>query len=108
MKCESTEIGKNLTFRAPGDLLSTNSLALRIEADALLKLEDARGTEWSVFVLDLRAARMVDSVGLNVIVTLLRRVQKKGRRMRVECSSPNVFRTFTFTRLDQLIELVQV
>jgi len=51
---------------------------------------------------------MVDSVGLNLIVTLLKRVQQRGGRMQIAYSSPNIFRTFTFTRLDKHVELVKV
>ena len=51
---------------------------------------------------------MVDSVGLNLIVTLLKRVSKSGARMQIAYSSPNVLRTLTFTRLDKHVELVKV
>jgi len=50
---------------------------------------------------------MVDSVGLNLVVTVLKHVQKRGARMRVAYSALNVLRTFTFTRLDKHLELVK-
>jgi anti-anti-sigma factor len=97
-----------LSLRVPGDLLSTNADALRTEAFALLQPGDGLAEPWTKFVLDLSSARMIDSVGLNLVVALLKRVQKRGARMQVVYSCPHVLRTFAFTRLDQHVEMVKV
>ena len=99
---------KSLTLRVPGDLLSTNAEALRLEILPLIEVSDRAPQPWSTFILDLTAAVMVDSVGLNLIVTLLKRVQKSGAKMQIAYSNPNVLRTLTFTRLDKHVELARV
>ena len=97
-----------LTLRVPGDLISTNAEALRAEINGLLEPSERSARSWNAFRLDLSAATMVDSVGLNLIVTLLKRVKKAGGTMQIAYSSPNILRTLTFTRLDQHAELVRV
>jgi anti-anti-sigma factor len=96
-----------LTFRVSGDLISTSVEGLRKDAASFLDAADGPPPAWNILHLDLTAAKMVDSVGLNLVVALLKRAQKHGRRMRVTCGSANVVRTFAFTRLDQHVELVK-
>lgn len=99
---------KSLTLHVPGDLLSTNAEALLRELNRLFEASARPPGSWNTFRLDLSVATMVDSVGLNLIVTLLKRVRKSGARMQIAYSSPNVLRTLTFTRLDKHVELVKV
>jgi anti-anti-sigma factor len=89
-----------------GDLVSTTAEQLRPEINKLI--EDAAGkpVTWQTFRLDLSAAKMVDSVGLNFIVTLLKSVQKHGSKMQIIYANQNVHRTFLFTRLDKHLELI--
>jgi len=96
-----------LTVYVTGDLTSTNAEALRGEMGGLPEAPGGAPQKWNTLKLDLTAAQMVDSVGLNLIVTLLKRVQKCGARMQIACSSPNVLRTLTFTRLDTHVDLVK-
>jgi anti-anti-sigma factor len=61
---------------------------------------------WKSIVLDLRAARIVDSVGLNLIVSIIRTARPSGRTVRVLVSNQNVRRVLAFTRIDQHAEIV--
>jgi anti-anti-sigma factor len=97
----------SLTLCVPGDLISTNAEATRNEAVNVLETAESAQPGWNLFQLDLTAARMVDSVGLNLIVYILRRVKTRGARMQITYTSPNILRIFTFTRLDQQVELVR-
>lgn len=99
---------KTLTVPVPGDLVSTNADKLRQDLHEVLEPAAAGQQAWQVVKLDLTSAKMVDSVGLNLIVTILRAVQKSGAKMQVVCSNPNVHRTFLFTRLDKHIELIKI
>ena len=97
-----------LTLRVVGDLISTNAQGVRKEIDELFGNSETAPFSCSTLRLDLSEAQMVDSVGLNLIVFLLKRVQKLGAKLQVAYSSPNVLRTFTFTRLDRHLELLKV
>jgi len=95
---------KTLHVTIPGDILSTNAEALR--RDIMAALNDSTQTTLSVLELDLRAARMVDSAGLNLIVSLVRAASQRSCRTRALVENANVHRTFLFTRLDRYLELV--
>jgi len=49
---------------------------------------------------------MIDSVGLNFVVTILKAVQANKGKLEVVYANPNVHRTLLFTRLDKHATLV--
>jgi anti-anti-sigma factor len=51
-------------------------------------------------------AKMIDSVGLNFVVTILKAVQANKGKLEVVYANPNVHRTLLFTRLDKHATLV--
>ena len=96
----------NLVVTLDGDLVSTTAEPLRQEINQLLDTPAGQPVAWRIFRLDLSQAKMVDSVGLNFIVTILKSVQKQGGKMQVVYANQSVHRTFLFTRLDKHLELV--
>jgi len=90
------------------DLTSTTVEQLRPELHAQLGAPNTASAAWKLFRLDLAATKMVDSVGLNLIIGLLKSVQQRGAKMQILCANPNVHRTFLFTRLDQHVELIKI
>ena len=96
-----------LTVTIRGDLVSTTADQVRGQMTALLEAPNPPDAGWKLFRLDLVSAKMVDSVGLNFIVTILKAVQKNGAKMQVLYANQNVHRTFLFTRLDKHVELVK-
>jgi anti-anti-sigma regulatory factor len=49
---------------------------------------------------------MVDSVGLNLLVSLIKAAQQQNRKARIRTVNTHVRRALKFTRLDQLAEVV--
>jgi len=96
---------QTLTIVIPGDLTSTHVRELRAEIDAVLAESPVH---WQLLLFDLTAAKMVDSMGLNLIVAVYKAAQRSGAKMRLTCSNPNVHRALIFTRLDKFVELVMV
>lgn len=99
---------KILTLRVPGDLISTNVEALHSEINGLLGPANISSQSWNIFRLDLSSTTMVDSVGLNLIVTVLKRVQTREAKMQIAYSSQHVLRALTFTRIDKYVELMKI
>ena len=97
-----------LHVAVPGDILSTNADALRDELFGVLESADIRSASWNTFRLDLTAAQMVDSVGLNLIVSLVRVVKARNGKVEATIRSANIYRTFLFTRLDKQIQLTKI
>ncbi|MFP4282371.1 MAG: STAS domain-containing protein [Opitutales bacterium] len=97
MKAENSHI-----YVCQGDILSTNADAVRPGLFAVCE----GLTAGALVQFDLRAARMIDSVGLNLIVSALRRAKAQDAQVRIRVSHPTVERMMTFTRIDQHAEVV--
>jgi anti-anti-sigma factor len=97
---------KTLHIVFHGDLVST--VVREFRADLQNALIVPPGTApWQTITFDLKAAKMVDSMGLNLIVKFYKGAQQAGARMRLIYTDPDVHRTLIFTRMNQFIELVQ-
>ena len=96
-----------LTVRVAGNLISTSVESIRKEVEKCFAVPVGQTPAWRTFQLDLSSSTMVDSVGLNFIVTLFKTVQKLGGKMQLLFKNPNVHRTLLFTRMDRFIELIQ-
>jgi anti-sigma B factor antagonist len=59
----------------------------------------------TALVLDLTGVSFIDSTGLSVLLTALRKVTRAGGRMVLVCSNPTVLRLFEITRLDTTFEI---
>jgi len=106
MNYQINDAAKTLSITVPGDVLSTNADALREKIFGLLESPAVRLGAWDTLSLDLSAAKMVDSVGLNLLVALVRAVKSRQAKIRAIIKSPNIHRTLLFTRLDREMELV--
>ncbi len=97
------------TFSAslPGNILSTNAQEVRAQLTAALNDPRSAAGALAVFELDATRAQMIDSVGLNLVVWLLKALRERGARLRLVVSNVHVERTLLFTRLDQQAEIVR-
>jgi anti-sigma B factor antagonist len=71
------------------------------------RLSDAIGQGKTAVVLDLADVTFIDSTGLSVLLSGLRRVTRSGGRMAIVCTNPTVLRLFEVTRLDTTFEIVR-
>ena len=101
---ELDEEQRTLSIRVRGDILSTNAEACLSSASDILRKERAK--EWEKVSLDLNSARMVDSVGLNAIIGLVKNLQAQNKPVTVYISSAAVHRVFLFSRLDTIVNIV--
>lgn len=92
-----------LRCAARGDLTSTTAPAFRQIFDQSLS---ARPSGWDILELDLSGAKLVDSVGLNLLVGAVKLAQGRGAKVRIVTAHPMVRRILTFTRLDRHAEIV--
>ncbi len=99
--------GGTFTTRLKGNVLSTNAQEVRTKLTAALSDPRSATGALQLFELDVTEAQMIDSVGLNLLVWLLKAVRERGARLRLLISSVHVERTLQFTRLDQQAEVVR-
>lgn len=106
MKQTNLPSERQLAFAVSGDLTSANADVILKELSGMIEAKSSDQIAWKIFLLDLSRAKMVDSAGLNVIVAILKRVQKLGATMQILYANQNVYRILVFTRLDQHITLI--
>ncbi len=99
---------KTLTLQFPGDVLSTNAEVLRQEVVGALESPTLKTADWQTLKLDLSSAKMIDSVGLNLIVSLIKTAKSRSARVVGLISNPSVQRALVFTRLNTQMDLVMV
>jgi anti-anti-sigma factor len=97
---------RTLSLVVPGDIVSTNAPALREEAFGILESETIAKADWQTLQLDLRGANMIDSMGLNLLVSIIKHARNRGAKIVGQVANTNVQRTICFTRLDTQMELI--
>ncbi len=107
MKHQIDPAKKTLSIQIPGDIMSTNVEALRKEIIALIPAPTAE-KKWATLELDLINTKMIDSAGLNLIVSLVKMLSGQNCKLRALLASQNIRRAFLFTRLDRHLEIVMV
>ncbi|MDQ8184779.1 STAS domain-containing protein [Pelagicoccus sp. SDUM812002] len=90
------------TYKVDGDIVSTNASLHWSRIESIIQNVSENG----ILNLDLRASRLVDSVGLNVIVKAIKTVAARKARVRMLIGNNSLKRICTFTRLDQKAEIV--
>lgn len=96
-----------LQISVPGDLLSTNADQFRAEAFSLMDSQARSSREWQGVEVDLTHAEMVDSAGLNAIISVIRKLKSDGKRALIQVRNAHVHRVCLFTRLDRVAEIVR-
>ncbi|HVY69132.1 MAG TPA: STAS domain-containing protein [Verrucomicrobiae bacterium] len=95
------------TLDIPGDLVNTSVESVRGASAEFLDPAKFPAGSCRTLQVNLAAAKMVDSVGLNLIVTLLKRARERNAQMEIIYSNANVLRTFAFTRLDRQMKMTK-
>ncbi|MCH6256923.1 STAS domain-containing protein [Puniceicoccaceae bacterium K14] len=90
------------TYTASGDILSTTAGTFW---DEVSKIIDTLSSS-EVLRLDLRASTMVDSVGLNAVVKIIRAVSDLGSKVQILIASDYLKKLCAFTRLDEKAEII--
>ena len=85
------------------DVTSTHVPELR--KGLLIILQEFRDRKWDSLYLDMRNARMVDSMGINWLFAETARLKGEKRRMVIRISSPAINRVMQFSGIDKLVTL---
>lgn len=104
MNFESTPTRQEMVLKIPYDLISTKIESLSKVKD-LIKNAYAENKNYQILLIDLKNCSMIDSAGLNFLVSLHKLVSSKGGKVTAINLGKNVRRTFLFSRLDRYIEI---
>lgn len=99
---------KNASLRLTlsGDVTSTTTAALHRDVLEILSHEQTRALEIRRVELDLNAARMVDSLGLNLIITILKWAKNRDARLGIQVARRGVYATLLAVGLDRQADVV--
>jgi ABC-type transporter Mla MlaB component len=93
-----------LTIRR--DVLSTGVRDLFDQLHAIQKDPQVLLPSWRTLELDLTRARMIDSMGLNFIVHILKWSKGRNAQARILIRDKNLDRLLRFTRMNEHAEVV--
>ena len=97
---------KTLSLIFPGDIVSTNAGTLREQIFGILESEIIHRADWTTLDLDFRSAKMIDSMGMNLLVSIIKFARNRGAKVVGHVDNTNVQRALCFTRLNTQMELV--
>lgn len=90
-----------LVLKVKGDILSTNAKERAEEIGNLI----VKHKEVSAVKLDINAAKMVDSVGLNMLLGIIKTVRENEAELVIHISSASINRVFLMSRFDKLAKI---
>lgn len=90
------------------NILSTNVQTVRQQVLDILNDAEVSNPDWKQLHLDITAAQMIDSTGLNFLVAVARHVKKRSIELKISVSSANIAKSFSFIRLDRQAQVVLV
>jgi anti-anti-sigma factor len=85
------------------DVISTHVSELRKGLMGIL--DEANTQSWKALYLDLRNARMVDSMGMNWLFAESVRLKELNKTFVIRISSPAIHRVMQFAGLDKVVTL---
>ncbi len=69
------------------------------------RLIEANDTACDAVVVDMSAVDFIDSSGLGVLVSGLKRVRERGAAMKIVCDRESILKVFRITGLDRVFEI---
>lgn len=101
MEIETEQVGNVTVLYCEGSLDADTVTHFKKTANELLE----RGV--TNFVIDASKLNFVDSMGLGVIISLLRRVKQRDGDIKISSLTPDVKSIFEITRLHRLFDICE-
>ncbi len=95
-----------LQLSVAGDLKSTTTAALHRDVFAILAHDHTRSLLIKVVELDISSATMVDSLGLNLVISVLKWSKQRAATLRIIVGKRGVYSTMLAVGLDRQAELI--
>jgi anti-anti-sigma factor len=100
---EIDERKRRLLVEIKDDVTSTQVPDLR--KNLLQILDQYKTADWNTLYIDMRTARMIDSMGMNWLFAESMRLKDDKKKVVVRISSPAINRVIQFAGLDKLVTL---
>jgi ABC-type transporter Mla MlaB component len=96
-----------LYFDIPCDLKSTRVTEIFASFHVIQNSEEVKNTPWHSLELDLSGAKMIDSMGLNCLVHILKWAKQRNATARILIGDGNLDRLLRFTRMNEHADIVR-
>jgi ABC-type transporter Mla MlaB component len=96
-----------LRLSIPRDVLSTGVRDLYDQLQAVQNSQQVQQAPWRILELDLTRAKMIDSMGLNYVVHILKWAKERNAKTRILIRDNNLDRLLRFTRMNEHAEVVR-
>jgi len=94
-----TKQGDQTVVRPGRDIIASIAQEMRSELQTSIK------EVVKEMVIDLREVKMIDSIGLGVLIATYNSLNQDGKKLTVTNASQDIFKLFQSLRLDQYIEV---
>jgi ABC-type transporter Mla MlaB component len=88
------------------DVLSTGVRELFEKFRSIQNDPQVREQSWNCLELDLTGAKMIDSMGLNFVVQILKWAKERNAKAKIRIHDKNLDRLLRFTRMNEHAEVV--
>ena len=95
-----------LRLSLPRDVLSTSVRIFYEELRVVQDTPQVQQAPWRTLELDLTGAKMIDSMGLNFLVHILKWAKQRNARTRILIRDSNLDRLLRFTRMNEHADVV--
>lgn len=92
-----------LAFEA--DAISTTVDQMQAELETVVSSSSNWNEQWETLTLDMRLLQMIDSLGLNLLVSLIKRANNRDIKIRTLLRSRMVYQTLLATRMDKQMSI---
>ena len=106
MKYELDSSSQTLKLKIGSDITTTNVDEIRLDTLDIINSDKIANGDWDFVDIDLINANVIDSSGLNFLVTLNRHITNMGKKVRIFISNPHIHRTFVYVRMDKKMEII--
>lgn len=96
---------KQLVICVSADMTSTTVEQQQQMLSDIISKSSVWGEPWDKLVLDLRATQMLDSLGLNMLVGLVKRVKDRDATIVTHLKNRIVYQTLLATRMDKQMDI---
>lgn len=99
MQIQTREIGDVVVF----DFVDKIDIRLREKSNSIL--EELFGQNKKCFVCDFSKVDYIDSSGLGILISMIRKIHSVKGRMRICAVKPAIMELLVMSRLDQLFDI---
>ncbi|OIO59348.1 MAG: hypothetical protein COZ46_02620 [Verrucomicrobia bacterium CG_4_10_14_3_um_filter_43_23] len=99
---------ETLTISIPGDISSTNASEVQASIIQIVETKNVWQNKWNHLKIDLTRAEIIDSLGINVLINVQRKVKNRPCDIEIVIASSTILQLLSYTRIDQQMKITML